>query len=135
MTTTATHDNETLEFDPDALRKKYEQERDKRLRADGNEQYQEVTGDFTNYIDDPYVEEMSDRAPRNEDVDVLIVGGGFGGLITGARLREAGFDDICIVEKGGGFGGTWYWNRYPGAACDTEAYIYLPLLRRARLRA
>jgi cyclohexanone monooxygenase len=45
-----------------------------------------------------------------------------------ARLRAAGVEDLCIIEKGGDFGGTWYWNRYPGAACDTESYIYLPLL-------
>ncbi len=54
--------------------------------------------------------------------------GGFGGLLVAARLREAGVEDIRIIEKGGDFGGTWYWNRYPGAQCDIEAYIYLPLL-------
>jgi len=59
---------------------------------------------------------------------VVIIGGGFGGLLAGARLREAGVDKIRIIEKGGDFGGTWYWNRYPGAQCDIEAYIYLPLL-------
>jgi cyclohexanone monooxygenase len=35
---------------------------------------------------------------------------------------------VRIIEKGGNFGGTWYWNRYPGAACDIESYVYLPLL-------
>ena len=59
---------------------------------------------------------------------MVVIGGGFGGLLAGARLREAGVDDIRIIEKGGDFGGTWYWNRYPGAACDVESYIYLPLL-------
>ena len=58
----------------------------------------------------------------------MVIGGGFGGLLAGARLREAGVDDIRIIEKGGDFGGTWYWNRYPGAMCDVESYIYLPLL-------
>ncbi len=120
-------DPEELDFDPEALRKKYREERDKRLRPDGNEQYQEVTGDFSRYIDDPYVGETLQREPLHDEVEVVIVGGGFGGLITGARLREAGFDDLRIIEKGSDFGGTWYWNRYPGAACDTEAYIYLPL--------
>src|SRR6185312_8386054 len=57
-----------------------------------------------------------------------IIGGGFAGLIAGARLRQAGVDDFRIIEKGGGFGGTWYWNRYPGAQCDVESYVYLPLL-------
>ena len=119
--------DETLDFDPDALRDKYREERDKRLRVDGNEQYQEVSGDFSNYVDDPYLEEVIDRAPLNDEVEIIVIGGGFGGLITGARLREAGYESIRIIEKGGDFGGTWYWNRYPGAACDTESYIYLPL--------
>jgi len=97
------------------------------LRADGNDQYIEVVGEFARYLDDPYVEPF-ERAPLVDEVDVLIVGGGFGGLLAGARLREAGVEDIRIVEKGGDFGGTWYWNRYPGAMCDVESYIYLPLL-------
>ena len=119
--------DEQLNFDVEALREKYRQERDKRLRFDGNEQYQEITGDFSNYLDDPYVEEVVDRKPLHDEMDIIIVGGGFGGLITGARFREAGIENIRIIEKGGDFGGTWYWNRYPGAACDTESYIYLPL--------
>ncbi len=116
-----------LGFDPDKLRDKYRQERDKRLRTDGNNQYINVTGDFANYIDDPYIDEPLQREPLSDETEIVIIGGGFGGLITGARLKEAGFDDIRIIEKGGDFGGTWYWNRYPGAACDTEAYVYLPL--------
>jgi cation diffusion facilitator CzcD-associated flavoprotein CzcO len=120
--------NEGIDFDPDALRAKYREERDKRLRADGNEQYVEVKGDYSRYVDDPYVDPGFTRAPLNDAVDVLIIGGGFGGLLAGARLREAGVQDIRIIEKGGDFGGTWYWNRYPGAQCDIEAYIYLPLL-------
>ena len=118
---------EILGFDPNELRQKYRIERDKRLRADGNSQYQEVKGDFSRYIDDPYVEPGFSREPLNDEVDVVVIGGGFGGLLTGARLREAGVKDIRMIEKGGDFGGTWYWNRYPGAACDVESYIYLPL--------
>jgi cyclohexanone monooxygenase len=118
----------TLGFDPDALRRKYTEERDKRLRADGNEQYREVVGDFARYLDDPYVEPGFTRAPLEDEVEVIVIGGGFGGLLAAARLREAGIEDIRIIEKGGDFGGTWYWNRYPGAQCDIEAYIYLPLL-------
>ena len=118
---------EELGFDPEELRNTYRFERDKRLREDGNDQYIEISGDFTNYIDDPYVDSTPDRQPLTDETEIIIVGGGFGGLITGARLSEAGFEDLRIVEKGGDFGGTWYWNRYPGAACDTEAYIYLPL--------
>jgi cyclohexanone monooxygenase len=115
------------DFDPDELRRRYEFERDKRLRADGNEQYVEMTGQFARYLEDPYTHPV-DREPLTDTVEVAIIGGGFGGLLVGARLREAGIDDIRVIEKGGDFGGTWYWNRYPGAACDVESYIYLPLL-------
>jgi cyclohexanone monooxygenase len=117
-----------LGFDPDALRRKYREERDKRLRADGNEQYQEIAGQFAHYLEDPYVEPGFARAPLEDEVEVVVIGGGFGGLLAAARLREAGIKDIRVIEKGGDFGGTWYWNRYPGAACDIESYIYLPLL-------
>jgi cyclohexanone monooxygenase len=116
-----------LSFDPDALRQKYREERDKRLRADGNEQYIEITGDYSDYNDDPYIETISERAAYTDHTEIIVIGGGFGGLLTGARLKEAGFNDLRLIEKGSDFGGTWYWNRYPGAACDTEAYIYLPL--------
>jgi cyclohexanone monooxygenase len=115
-------------FDPDALRERYRAERDKRLRADGNEQYVEVRGEFAHFVEDPYVEPGFEREPLTDEVEVVVVGGGFGGLLAGARLREAGFEDIRLIEKGGDFGGTWYWNRYPGAQCDIESYIYLPLL-------
>ncbi|MBI2704014.1 MAG: NAD(P)/FAD-dependent oxidoreductase [Actinobacteria bacterium] len=117
----------TEPLDAKALRAKYQQERDKRLRPDGNDQYIEVTGEFSRYLDDPYVERV-EREPLFDEVTVAFVGGGFAGLVTGAKLKEAGVDDVRIIEKGGDFGGTWYWNRYPGAMCDTAAMIYLPLL-------
>jgi cyclohexanone monooxygenase len=117
-----------LGFDPAALAAKYRLERDKRLRAEGNEQYREIKGDFTHYLDDPYVTPGFSRAPIFDEIEVVVIGGGFGGLLAAARLREAGIQDLRIIEKGGDFGGTWYWNRYPGAACDVESYIYLPLL-------
>ena len=120
-------DEGPLAFDPDALREKYRFERDKRLRSDANEQYIEVAGEFARYLGDPYVAPI-EREPLTDEVEVAIIGGGFGGLLAGARLRQAGMDDIRMIEKGGDFGGTWYWNRYPGAACDVESYIYLPLL-------
>jgi cation diffusion facilitator CzcD-associated flavoprotein CzcO len=117
-----------MDFDAEALRSKYREERDKRLRSDGNEQYIETKGDFSRYVDDPYVDPGFTRKPITDSVDVIIIGGGFGGLLAGARLREAGVKRIRIIEKAGDFGGTWYWNRYPGAQCDVESYIYLPLL-------
>ena len=116
-----------LGFDPNALRDKYRAERDRRVRTDGNEQYVEIAGQFAHYLEDPYVAKV-DRAPVADEVEVVVVGGGFGGQLAAARLKEAGITDVRIIEKGGDFGGTWYWNRYPGAACDIESYIYLPLL-------
>ncbi|HEV2365822.1 MAG TPA: NAD(P)/FAD-dependent oxidoreductase [Caulobacteraceae bacterium] len=121
-------DTTDLDFNPVALREKYRVERDKRLRPDANGQYVEVKGDFSHYIDDPYVQPGFARAPLADEVDALVIGGGFGGLMAAARLREAGVGKVRIIEKGGDFGGTWYWNRYPGAQCDIESYIYLPLL-------
>ena len=110
-----------------ALRDKYRAERDKRLRADGNEQYIEPTGKYAHYLDDPYVV-PPDREPVRDEIEFAFVGGGFAGLTTGAALKQAGIHDVRIIEKGGDFGGTWYWNRYPGAMCDTAAMVYLPLL-------
>jgi cyclohexanone monooxygenase len=119
---------EDLGFNPEALREKYRQERDKRIRTDGNEQYVDVSGEFSSYVEDPYIDGADTRAPLSDEVDVIIVGGGFGGLLTAAHLRQAGVEDLRLIEKGGDVGGTWYWNRYPGAACDVESYVYLPLL-------
>lgn len=119
---------ESLGFDPKALKARYRAERDKRLRADANEQYVEMAGRFAHFLADPYVAAPITRAPLSDEKDVVVIGGGFGGLLAGAKLREAGVADIRIIEKGGEFGGTWYWNRYPGAACDIESYVYLPLL-------
>ena len=114
-------------FDPDALLKKYREERDKRLRSDGTAQYVKMEGALAHYLEDPYAERV-ERASIEEELEVVILGGGFGGLLAGARLKENDVSDVRIVEKGGDFGGTWYWNRYPGAACDVESFIYLPLL-------
>ncbi|HEY5072848.1 MAG TPA: NAD(P)/FAD-dependent oxidoreductase [Caulobacteraceae bacterium] len=117
-----------IDFDPEALHSRYLAERDKRLRADGAAQYVEVKAQFSRYVEDPYVAPGFSRAPVFDEVEFAIIGGGFGGLLMGARLREAGFDKIRVVDSAGDFGGTWYWNRYPGAMCDVESYCYLPLL-------
>src|SRR3569832_417676 len=114
-------------FDREALRRKYREERDRRLRTDGNSQYMRLTGRFAQYAVDSY-SSVEPREPKTDDVAVTVIGGGFAGLLTGARLTEAGIDDIRIVDKGGDFGGTWYWNRYPGAQCDTASMVYMPLL-------
>ncbi|MEO6204281.1 MAG: NAD(P)/FAD-dependent oxidoreductase, partial [Mycobacteriales bacterium] len=113
--------------DREALRAKYAQERDKRLRVDGNAQYLRLTGDLVSLAGDPYTT-VTPREPVTDEVTFLFIGGGFAGLLTAARLKEAGVDDVRIVEKAGGFGGTWYWNRYPGAQCDTASLVYMPLL-------
>jgi cation diffusion facilitator CzcD-associated flavoprotein CzcO len=109
-------------------REKYRIEREKRLRADGIRQYKELKGDYEEFDRDPYVEPGFTRDAVIEDVDVVIVGGGFGGMIEAANLTKAGITNFRIIEKAGDFGGTWYWNRYPNAACDVESYVYLPLL-------
>ncbi len=119
---------EELGFDPAELRRKYADERTRRLRADGNNQYQEITGQHEHYNTDPYVEPGFTRPALQEELDAVIVGGGFGGLLAAARLQKAGITNFRIIETAGDFGGTWYWNRYPGAQCDIESYVYLPLL-------
>ncbi|MBA3896227.1 MAG: NAD(P)/FAD-dependent oxidoreductase [Sphingomonadaceae bacterium] len=116
------------EADPDfdALRARYAQERARREHA-SDRRYRDIGDGLSHLAADPY-STPTPRAPLTDSVEVLIVGGGFGGLLTAARLREAGVNRIRIVEAGGDVGGTWYWNRYPGAACDVESYIYFPLL-------
>src|SRR5687767_2048184 len=96
-------------LDAESLRAKYRMERDKRLRADGNEQYLQPTGRFAHLLEDPYTP-RKERAPRTDDVTVAVIGGGFAGLATGARLVSAGVTDLAIFEGGGDFGGAWYWN-------------------------
>jgi cyclohexanone monooxygenase len=114
-------------IDKAALRARYRAERDKRLRPDGNDQYIQLKGQLAHYLDDPYAP-LKPRSPVSDHVTVAFIGGGFAGLVTGARLVEAGVNDVRIIEKGGDFGGTWYWNRYPGAQCDTASFVYMPLL-------
>ena len=109
-------------------REKYRVEREKRLRPDGNAQYQELAGDYAEFDRDPHVEPGFTREPVMTETGVVIVGGGFGGMLTAINLTKLGIRDFHIVEKAGDFGGTWYWNRYPGCMCDVESYTYLPML-------
>ena len=122
---------ENLGFDPDQLADRYRHERDKRVRADAESQFVKVTHDsvFANkYLEnDPYCEPV-ERGSIKDEREVIIIGGGWVGMMTAARLTQAGVSDVRIVESAADFGGTWYWNRYPGAQCDIESYSYLPLL-------
>ncbi len=115
-------------FDPDELRRRYREEREKRLRPSGNQQYTEVAGALARFVADPHAPMRPERDPLTDHVEVLVVGAGFSGLLAAARLREVGVESIRMVDDGSDVGGTWYWNRYPGAQCDIESYIYLPLL-------
>ena len=76
---------EDLGFDPDALRAKYREERDKRVREDANEQYIEVKGDFSHYIDDPYLDATLEREPLTDEVDVVVIGDGEPVLLSGIK--------------------------------------------------
>ena len=122
---------ESLGFDPEQLTERYRVEREKRIRDDAESQFVEITNDspYANryLIDDPYAEPI-ERDPISDERDVIIIGGGWVGMMTAARLKQAGIDDVRIVDSAADFGGTWYWNRYPGAQCDIESYSYLPLL-------
>jgi cyclohexanone monooxygenase len=115
------------DVDIDALKEKYAAERLKRLRPDGNDQYIRVEGRLSHYLDDPYTP-VADREPRFDHVSAAVIGGGFAGLLTAARLKETGMRDVRLIDKAGDVGGTWYWNRYPGAQCDTASFVYMPLL-------
>ena len=115
-------------IDKKAIRARYAEEREKRLRPEGNDQYLRLAGTgLSHYIEDPYMPRV-ERDPVTDHVDVALVGGGFAGLITGARLKEAGVQKVRIIDKTGDLGGNWYWNRYPGAQCDTASFVYMPLL-------
>ena len=124
--TPETHDDGVI--NTKALESKYEEERRKRLRKDGTHQYQELKGKLADFDRDPSADPSFTREPITGDTDVVIIGGGFAGLLAGARLRAAGIQGIRFIDKAGDFGGTWYWNRYPGIACDVESYIYMPML-------
>jgi cation diffusion facilitator CzcD-associated flavoprotein CzcO len=118
----------------DEIKAKFAAERDLRLgyRPPGTEMYRPVDGAMARLEADPYDDEPVEREPICDDVgdevEVLFIGGGFSALLTSARLRQKGVERIRIVERGADVGGTWYWNRYPGVACDVVAYDYLPLL-------
>ena len=121
----------SLGFDPNELTKRYASEREKRIRTDAEAQFVQLSHDspFANkYLEEDTYCQRVEREPIQDEREVIVIGGGWVGMLTAARLIQAGVTDIRIVESGGDFGGTWYWNRYPGAQCDIESYSYLPLL-------
>jgi cation diffusion facilitator CzcD-associated flavoprotein CzcO len=94
----------------------------------GAADYMAMEGDFARYLEDVYSAPPVERSALTDSCEILVVGAGFAGLLLWYKLRDAGFEDVRFCEKGGDVGGTWYWNRYPGIACDVESYSYLPLL-------
>ena len=128
MTETCGPTDTPADIDIDALREKYAQERAKRLRPEGADQYLELEGEFAEFYEiDPYTT-VTARDPIVENAEVVILGGGFAGLLAGAYLKKAGVQGIRVIEMAGDFGGVWYWNRFPGIQCDNDAYCYIPML-------
>ena len=125
-----------LDFDPDELRARYAQERERRIRDDGEAQYVEAAEAFAHYADDdPYADPDYTRDPVALELDVAVIGAGFSGLMTAARLKERGVTNFRVIEAGADFGGTWYWNRYPGCAVRHRILLLPAVARRNRLHA
>jgi cation diffusion facilitator CzcD-associated flavoprotein CzcO len=66
----------------------------------------------------------SSASSGTREIDVAIIGAGFSGLYMLHRARDLMHLNVQVFEAGDGVGGTWYWNRYPGARCDSESYYY-----------
>ncbi len=113
---------------------RYRLEREKRLRGDGNDQYTQLEGNFPEFDTDPWADPEFSRDPIVETTEVVIVGGGFAGMLTAIELTRHGIRNFRVIEKGADFGGTWYWNRYPGCMCDVESMTYMPLLEETGYR-
>jgi len=128
MISNATHVPKASEIDIRALREKYRQERDKRLRAEGQNQYVRVDTHIAGFYDEDPHTPVTPREPVDAEIEVAVLGAGWSGTLAAYHLRKAGIDDFRIVDAAGGFGGCWYWNRYPGVQCDNEAYCYVALL-------
>jgi cation diffusion facilitator CzcD-associated flavoprotein CzcO len=115
-------------IDIQSLKQKYAEERDKRIKSPAGRQYALAKDRSHTLTQDLWTRDTVARAALREEVDVLVVGGGQSGIMTASRLMQNGVTNIRLLERGGDFGGTWYWNQYPGAACDSESYIYMPFL-------
>ena len=116
------------EIDVLEIMTKYAHERDRRIRSEAQDQYVSPEGKFSEISEGDMHMPLQERDPVNEDLDVMVLGGGFGGVLMGYYLREAGMGDFRMIDHAGDFGGCWYWNRYPGVECDNVSYVYLPLL-------
>lgn len=112
--------------DAQHLARKYAEEREKRIRAHGAGQY--IAIDLGSDVEaDPFTK-IQPREPIKRTTEVAVIGAGFAGLLTAVHLAKEGIDEVTVIDKAADFGGTWYWNRYPGIACDTDSYLYMPLL-------
>lgn len=115
-------------IDIPALRERYRQERDRRIVGSATDQYKRTTGRAAELSTaDPHMP-VAERAPLHDKCDVVILGGGWTGILAGYHLRQNGISNFRHIEQAGDFGGVWYWNRYPGIQCDNDSYCYLPLL-------
>ena len=115
-------------IDIPALKAKYIRERERRMHPGGEAQYVRAAGDFAPlYVNDPYTP-VTPRAAVSEDIEVAILGAGWGGILAAYHLTKTGVTHFRNIDHAGDFGGVWYWNRYPGVQCDNDAYCYLPLL-------
>ena len=117
------------EIDIPAMKEKYRQERDKRVRPEAGEQYAKSDDTLTHdtYEHDPFMPVVP-RDGLTDEVDVVVLGGGWTGILAAYHLTQAGVTNFRVIDHAGNYGGTWYWNRYPGIQCDNDAYCYLPLL-------
>ena len=133
---TSQQDANAAFHDPAQVKKRYNEERAKRLRDDGDDQFIDVSlsKGLQSFVEDPWVDPSKVKDVKimfpSKRCELLIIGAGWGGLLYAIRMVQAGLhpEDIRIIDPASGFGGTWYWNRYPGLSCDIESYSYLPLL-------
>ena len=115
------HLTDAVGIDPQALRARYRAERDRRLRPEGLGQFVRIDRDHHHrFEEDPALAGAPARAPLTDQVEIAVIGAGFGGLLLGAELRKAGIEGVRFIDRADDFGGIWYWNRYPGAAFDTQ---------------
>ncbi len=118
------------EIDTVAMLEKYRAEKERRMRPAGATDYVPPSGGaVADCSIDPH-NPVVPREPLTGEIDVIVLGAGFGGALAGYHLMNAGVTDFRMVDTAGDFGGVWYWNQYPGIQCDNDAYCYLPLLEK-----